>query len=96
MIHFFEQFVQAYGILAVFVVGILEDVLFVVPSALVFMGAGFLLLPQRATFGDVFADAVMRVGLPAAAGVTLGALVIYWIVYVGGKEMMTVGESISV
>lgn len=88
MIHFFEQFIQAHGAVAVLVVGILEDILFIVPSALVFMGAGFFLVPQRAPFGEAFVDAVMRVGLPAAVGVTFGALVIYWVVYVGGKAVI--------
>ncbi len=88
MLRLFEQFIQLHGVLAVFVVGILEDVLFVVPSALVFMGAGFLLVPQHLPFGEAFIESVLRVGLPASAGVTLGALVIYWIVYVGGKAVI--------
>ncbi len=88
MIRFFEQFVQLHGMFAVFVVGILEDVLFVVPSALVFMGAGFLLIPAHISFSEALPEAVLRVGLPASLGVTLGALVIYWIVYVGGKAVI--------
>ena len=83
-----EIFIQTHGALAVFLVGILEEVLFVIPSSLVFLGSGFVLIPSTATFVTAFPYAVFKIGIPAAIGVTLGSLFVYGLVYAGGKPFI--------
>ncbi len=80
-----REVIAAHGALAVFAVGILEEVVFVIPSSLVFLGAGFLLIPPEATFFEAIFASLIKIGIPASLGVTLGSFFIYGLVYAGGK-----------
>ncbi len=88
MVKMIEEFLLSHGSLAVFVVGILEDIIVVLPSSLVFLAAGFLLIPADASWQVVLFAVVFRIGIPATLGVTLGALAMYGLVYVGGKPII--------
>lgn len=88
MVKLLESFIVTHGALAVFVVGILEDILFFVPSSLVFMGAGFLLIPKGLTFWAAVSMAGIKIGVPATLGVTLGSLIVYVPVYIWGKPVV--------
>ncbi len=88
MIKIFEAFILSHGPLAVFFIGILEELIFVLPSAIVFLGAGFFLIPAGASFWVAFSDAFLKIGLPAGAGVAIGSLFIYGLVYWGGKPLI--------
>ena len=44
--------IQAYGPYSVFVAVILEEILIPIPSPLVIMGAGFILIPAQLAFWD--------------------------------------------
>ncbi len=77
-----------HGSIAVFFIGILEEVIFILPSALVFLGAGFLLIPPEINFLEAFGVAFVKIGIPASLGVTIGSLFIYGIVYFGGKRVV--------
>lgn len=85
MIEIIESFILTYGSLAVFFIGILEEVVFVIPSAAVFLGAGFLLIPPNISFLDAFGLAAVRIGIPMSLGVTIGSFFIYGLIYAGGK-----------
>lgn len=77
--------ISTHGALAVFVAGILEEVIFIIPSSLVFLGAGFLLIsPDASLWSAVFASFI-KIGIPASLGVTIGSLFIYGLVYAGGR-----------
>mgnify|MGYP001574058719 FL=1 len=88
MLQTIEALIVAHGPLAVFFIGILEEVVFVIPSAAVFLGAGFLLIPPDIPFLDAFGLAVVRIGIPVSLGVTIGSFFIYGIVYAGGKPAL--------
>ncbi|MDO8584963.1 MAG: VTT domain-containing protein [bacterium] len=80
-----RELIAAQGALGVFLIGILEEVVFIIPSSLVFLGAGFLLIAPEASFANAVFAALINIGIPAALGVTLGSFFIYGIVYAGGK-----------
>lgn len=80
-----RELIAAHGALAVFGIGILEEVIFIIPSSLVFLGAGFLLIPPDVSFGSAVLQSLINIGIPASLGVTLGSFVIYGLVYAGGK-----------
>lgn len=85
MTKFLEVFVLTHGAFAMFLLGIVEELAFFIPSTFVFLGAGFLLVPPDASFAAAFAITFVKIGLTSALGVTLGSLIVYPIVYIGGK-----------
>lgn len=87
MINFFEAFILTHGSLAVFFIGIIEELIFILPSAIVFLAAGFFLIPENISFSLALSEAFFKIGAPAGAGVAIGSLFIYGLVYWGGKPM---------
>lgn len=79
---------MAYGAGAIFLVGILEELIFILPSAVVFLAAGFFFLSPSLDLWSVLPMAFIKIGLPAGAGVAIGSLFIYGIVYWGGKPLV--------
>lgn len=75
------------GGFGVFVASLIEEVIAPVPSVLVQMGAGFFLLPD--TFSTVFVyDLAVVVVIPAALGVAIGSLFVYFLAYYAGKPLL--------
>lgn len=83
-----EAFLAAYGVLAVFALGILEEILFFIPFSLLFVVAGFLLIDPAWSFWLAMAASLVRVALPATIGVTLGGLAVYGFFFWGGKKII--------
>ncbi len=75
----------AYGLFAPFFLGVAEEVLFFIPSALLFLAMGLVLISSNASFGAALAAAFGQIALPAAFGVTIGAGLMYAVAYFGGK-----------
>ncbi len=81
--------VEAYGAWGVFAVSFIREIIVPIPSALTFAVAGFFLLPGGASFFEILAPIFIRVMIPAASGLTLGSIFIYYIAYLGGKPAIT-------
>lgn len=85
-IDFVSSLIAPLGGWGVFLGSVLEEVVPPIPSALVQMGAGFILFEET----SVSVYAVFRfigvIVLPATLGVTLGSLFVYWIFYRFGKD----------
>lgn len=97
MIEFLQQFIAEYGIFAVFITGLLEEVLFFIPSSLIFLAAGFFIIPPDVTPVIAVFYSLFYIGLPTALGVTLGAFPVYGLVYMGGKPaVMRWGKYIGI
>lgn len=77
--------VSSLGPLGVFFASILEEVIVVIPSSLIQLGAGFFLLGETPFSLLGFGKVALFVALPAAVGVLLGSLPIYYIAYYGGE-----------
>lgn len=87
-----DQFVQiaeasasAYGALGVFALAIFQEIFPPLPSTLVAMVSGFLFLGGAEISGAAFWNLFVGVALPLSAGLTIGAMVIYGVVYALGR-----------
>jgi membrane protein DedA with SNARE-associated domain len=81
---FIENTIVTLGAGGVFIGSVMEEIIVPIPSSLVQAGAGlFLLGGEPVTFTSVL-KLITWVALPAALGVSIGSLLIYFIVYYGG------------
>lgn len=88
LIQTIAPLVETYGVLGVFFLSLIEEIVAPVPSALALMAAGFFLIPQGLPFGEILLPALLQVILPASIGLTLGSLFIYSVAYLGGKPLI--------
>ncbi len=79
------EMVQSLGFLGVFYGALLEEFFYVVPSSLVQLSAGAILLGELSMSWDLVVKSILWIGIPAAVGVTLGSLPYYALGYFGGK-----------
>lgn len=77
--------VGPWGVLAL---GFLQEVIPPIPSTLVTVSAGFFFLEGTALSWAAFLKLFLYVGLPIAVGLSFGSLIIYGIVYWGGKPIV--------
>jgi membrane protein DedA with SNARE-associated domain len=80
--------IRAYGPWSVFLGVIIESVIVPIPSPLIIMGAGFVLISPDLTFWQALLPMVLQIVLPGAVASTLGAYIGYAIGYFGGKPMV--------
>ncbi len=88
LIQTIAPLVETYGVLGVFFLSLIEEIVAPVPSSLALMAAGFFLIPQGVSFSEVAIPALLEVILPAAFGLTLGSLFVYSVAYLGGKPLV--------
>lgn len=75
----------AYGVLAPFVLGVFEEIFFFIPSPLMFLAMGIVLIPPGTPWGAAFILSFGQIAVPATCGVVLGAGIMYALAYFGGK-----------
>lgn len=80
-----QELLLPLGGAGVFVAVALEEVIAPIPSALIMIGAGFLLLPGDALWWEVATRLFFVIMLPAALGVCVGSLPIYGVTYWYGQ-----------
>ena len=83
-----ESLFDTYGLLAILLAGFLEEIIFFIPSSVVFLAAGFLAVEPGGDFLSALLATVIKVGLVGAIGVTLGSFVVYWLVWWGGEQLI--------
>lgn len=79
------QLMQTHGPITVFVGVIIESVIVPIPSPLIIMGAGALLIPPGLAWTDAFFPILFKIVLPGATASTIGAYFTYLVAYFGGK-----------
>lgn len=79
---------QAHGPVVVFWGVIIESIIVPIPSPLIIMGAGALLIEPGLSKGGAFLPIMTRIVLPGAVASTLGAYFAYGITYYGGKPVI--------
>lgn len=82
------EMLQAHGPVVVFWGVIIESIIVPIPSPLIIMGAGALLIEPSLTWSEALAPILTRIVLPGAVASTLGAFFAYGIAYWGGKPMI--------
>jgi membrane protein DedA with SNARE-associated domain len=76
------------GILAVFLGGITEQVVIPIPSPLIAMASGFLLVAKDLPLGEALGQIFFKITLPYTVAAVLGLGIIYFIAYFGGKPLI--------
>ncbi len=84
MISQIEPFVQAYGALGVFLASVLEEIIAPIPSTLVVFSSA-VLLTQGLQGWDAIIVILLKIMLPASAGITVGSLFPYFLARIGEK-----------
>ena len=87
-IHFVEANLVPLGAWGVFIASVIEEIIAPIPSAFVVASAGFFLLNSEISL-YFFRDLFLIIAIPAAIGVALGSLVIFYIAYASGKPALT-------
>lgn len=77
--------VQEMGFMGVFFGALAEEFFYIIPSSVVQLSAGVILLGKISFSWVLLGKAMVIIGIPAAIGVTLGSLPYYALGYFGGK-----------
>jgi membrane protein DedA with SNARE-associated domain len=88
MIDCIMESIRAYGPWSVFAGVIIESVIVPIPSPLIIMGAGFILISSELSFLEALVPIALQIVLPGAIASTLGAYIGYAIGYYGGKPLV--------
>lgn len=80
--------IRAYGPWSVFIGVIIESVIVPIPSPLVIMGAGFILISPELSVAGALMPIALLIVLPGSVASTLGAYIGYGIGYLGGKPLV--------
>ena len=88
IIDWIMESIRAYGPWSVFAGVMIESVIVPIPSPLIIMGAGFILISSELSFLEASVPIVLQIVLPGAIASTLGAYIGYAIGYYGGKPMV--------
>ena len=80
--------IRAYGPWSVFIGVIIESVIVPIPSPLIIMGAGFVLIGAELEFIEALTPILFEIVLPGSIASTLGAYIGYAIGYLGGKPLV--------
>lgn len=81
--------IRHYGAWSVVMGVMIESIIVPIPSPLIIMGAGFILVPPGPITASVFSQLFFKVVLPGAAASTVGSLLCYVPAYWGGKIVLS-------
>ncbi len=82
------ELIKGSGAMGVVIGVLIESVLAPIPSPLIIMAAGFLLLPAGVSFIDILIPLIFMIVIPGALASTLGSFIGYAIGYYGGKPLI--------
>jgi membrane protein DedA with SNARE-associated domain len=88
LLNWIMESIRAHGAWSVFVGVIIESVIVPIPSPLIIMGAGFVLINPALSFIEALLPIILQIVLPGAVASTLGAYIGYAIGYFGGKPLV--------
>ena len=77
-----------YGSLAVFLSGLVEEILFIIPSSPLFVAVGFFMIPASLSFWLALLMVLGKMAIWGALGITIGSFLIYGLAYWGGKPLI--------
>lgn len=83
-VHYLEPLVQNYGAIGIFLSSIIEEVIAPIPSSLVVF-TGSLLVTKGLTGSAAVIAILLKVMIPASAGLAIGALFPYFLARIGEK-----------
>ncbi len=87
-ISYIQSIIGEYGAIGVFIASLIEQIIAPIPSSLIPMMAGFFLLPAYGSIFEIFWQSVFIIALPVTAGIIIGAFVVYFLGFFGGKPII--------
>lgn len=88
IIAFVLEMIRSSGPWGVFIGVMIESVLAPIPSPVVIMAAGFIMLEPGVSFLQILVPLILTITIPGAVASTLGAFIGYGIGYYGGKPLI--------
>jgi len=88
IIEYIMGIIKSSGPLGVFVGVLIESVLAPLPSPLIIMAAGFIMLEANVPFFEILLPLTLTIVLPGAIASTIGSYIGYSIGYFGGKPLI--------
>jgi len=82
------ELMKTHGQLSVFIGVMIEQIIVPIPSPLIIMGAGALLIPSGLSIPNAFLQILWIIVLPGSLASTLGSYIGYVISYYGGKALV--------
>jgi len=82
------ELMRAHGQLSVFVGVMIEQIIVPIPSPMIIMGAGAILIPPDLSIPNAFVQILWIIVLPGIIASTLGSYIGYGISYYGGKALV--------
>ena len=82
------ELMRSHGQLSVFIGVIIEQIIVPIPSPLIVMGAGAILISPDFSISNAFLQILWIIVLPGAVASTLGSYIGYLISYYGGKALV--------
>jgi hypothetical protein len=92
LLNWIMDSIRSYGAWSVFLGVIIESVIVPIPSPLIIMGAGFVLISPQFSFFEALVPILLQIVLPGSVASTLGAYIGYGIGYFGGKTWSIAGR----
>jgi len=82
------ELMKAHGQLSVFIGVMIEQIIVPIPSPLIIMGAGSILIPPELSIPNAFLKILWIIVLPGSIASTLGSFIGYLISFYGGKALV--------
>lgn len=82
------ELMRAHGQLSVFIGVMIEQVIVPIPSPMIIMGAGAVLIPAELSLSNAFLQILWIIVFPGAIASTIGSYIRYVISYYGGKALV--------
>ena len=82
------ELMRAHGQLSVFIGVMIEQIIVPIPSPLIIMGAGAILIPAELSIPNAFLQILWIIVLPGSFASTLGSYIGYLISFYGGKALV--------
>jgi membrane protein DedA with SNARE-associated domain len=82
------ELMRAHGQISVFIGVMIEQIIVPIPSPLIIMGAGAILIPPGLPISSAFLKILWIIVLPGAIASTVGSYIGYLISYYGGKALV--------
>ena len=82
------ELMRTHGQLSVFLGVIIEQIIVPIPSPMIIMGAGAILIPPELSIPSAFLQILWVIVLPGTIASTLGSYIGYLISYYGGKALV--------
>lgn len=82
------ELIQKNGNAAMFLGGLIEQIIVPIPSPIITMAGGAFLISQNLDFFETMWELFTKVSIPYTLGATIGTSLVYLIAYYGGKPLI--------